>query len=141
MDAEKIDADTLGVLIQEGRKRNISDYEIARCLEISMTDDAFGHETIAAEFIDEHGMGLAERLRRTTFLDGKRWIRFGDPEHVEIRHQHEAAMVQETARLVDAMKGAKFSAWFAALRIVGVRHGINIPLRPGDRDPDEPGTI
>jgi len=50
-------------------------------------------------------------------------------------------VVGQTAQLVCAMKDASFSAWCAAMRIVGVRFGVKLPLRPGDFDPDEPGQI
>jgi sugar diacid utilization regulator len=97
---------------------------------------------IAAEFIDENGRTLAERGRRTRFLNRDGTVtKHGDPEHAAIWQQHEAALLLETAHLIEAMKGAKFSAWCAALRIVGVRQGINLPLRPGDHDPDESGEI
>jgi hypothetical protein len=93
---------------------------------------------VAAEFIDERGWNLKERGRKTTFYDSKRdlWIHPGDPEHGNIWQKHEAALVQETAHLIEAMKGASFSAWCAAVRIVGLQQGIKLPLRPGDHDPD-----
>lgn len=93
---------------------------------------------IAAEFIDERGWNLKERGRKTTFYNRKRdlWIYPGDAEHGNIWQQHEAALLLETAHLIEAMKGASFSAWCAAVRIVGVKQGINLPLRPGDHDPD-----
>ena len=94
---------------------------------------------VAAKFIDERGWNLKERGRKTSFYDRKRelWINPGDPEHGNIWQQHEAALLLETAHLIDAMKGASFSAWCAAVRIVGVKQGINLPLRPGDHDPDD----
>lgn len=94
---------------------------------------------VAAKFIDERGWNLKERGRKTSFYDRKRdlWIHPGDPEHGNIWQQHEAALLLETAHLIDAMKGASFSAWCAAVRIVGVKQGINLPLRPGDHDPDD----
>lgn len=106
---------------------------------------------ISAKFIDEFGRSLKERERQTTFYDGQclvryidvvqKRVRFGDPEHSEIWQKHEAALVQETAHLVYAMKGASFSAWCAAMRIIGVRFGIKLPLRPGDSDPDEHNEV
>lgn len=93
---------------------------------------------VAAEFIDENRRTLKERGRKISFYDRKRdlWINPGDPEHSEIWQKHEAALLLETAHLIEAMKGASFSAWCAAVRIVGVKQGINLPLRPGDHDPD-----
>jgi hypothetical protein len=93
---------------------------------------------IAAEFIDENRHTLKERGRKTVFYDRKRdlWIHPGDPEHGNIWQQHEAALLLETAHLIEAMKGASFSAWCAAMRIVEVRLGTKLPLRPGDFDPD-----
>jgi hypothetical protein len=102
---------------------------------------------VAAKFIDENGRTLKERneyRQRTTFIarDGTA-TRPCDKEHSEILRKHEevwlrqdAVLVQETAHLVDAMKGASFSAWCAAVRIVGLQQGIKLPLRPGDHDPD-----
>jgi hypothetical protein len=98
---------------------------------------------ISAGFADEYGQTLDDLGRRTVFFgsEGKPFIRPGDPEHAAIWKRHEVALVQETAHLVRAMKGARFSVWCAALRIVGIKQGIKIPLRPSDWDPDEPGQI
>jgi hypothetical protein len=97
---------------------------------------------LAAEFIDENGWTLAELGRRTRFINRDGTVtKHGDPDHAAVWQQHEAALLMETAHLIETMKGAKFSAWCAALRIVGVKQGIKIPLRPGDCDPDEPGYI
>lgn len=159
--------DTLKAIVAEARRQGFDNTTIADKLNlsladviriegenkmasiISMADFASTKKllddmaAISAEFVDEYGRTLEERGRKTIFLDGKRkqWIRPGDPEHAEIWKQHEAALVQEAAQLVNAMKSTSFSAWCAALRIVGVRQGINLPLRSGDYDPDEPGTI
>lgn len=101
---------------------------------------------VATNFVDENGMTLQQRReyrQRTVFIDEDGHLtRKGDLAHAAILKQHEAIwryqdakLVQETARLVAAMKGASLSAWCAASRIVGIRPGTSFPLRPGDRDP------
>ena len=94
-----------------------------------------GMAKIATAFTDENGLSLKQLGRKTVFIDGEKAIRHGDPQHAEIWAKHEAALVLETARLVDVMKGAKYSAWCAAVRIVGVKQGVRTLLRSGDTDP------
>ncbi|MDO9450135.1 MAG: hypothetical protein Q7J21_06605, partial [Rugosibacter sp.] len=82
------------------------------------------------------------RERRTRFLERDLTDSLPtDPQNIEIWRQRETKLILETANLVSAMQGASFSTWCAAVRIVGVRLGVKIPLRPGDADPDEPGVI
>jgi hypothetical protein len=112
------------------RAVSMEDYLIAKRLSEDMA-------RIAAAFTDEHGLSLKQLGRRTVFVGSDKAIRHGDPEHAEIWAKHEAALVLDTARLVDAMNGVKFSAWCAAVRIVGVRQGVRILLRSGDTDPHD----
>ena len=162
-ETENYAPETLKAIVAEARRQGFDNTTIADKLNLSLADvlciegenkmaDLITMENflntkkelavmtkIAAEFIDENRHTLKERGRKTVFYDRKRdlWIHPGDTEHGNIWQKHEAALVQETARLIEAMKGASFSAWCAAVRIVGVKQGINLPLRPGDHDPDD----
>lgn len=147
---ETYDTETMRAIIQEARRQGYDDSTIAvrlgiasdPTLRIGFDGGLYCVYPFAAEFIDEDGRTLAERGRRTIFLNRDGTVtKHGAADHAAVWQQHEAALLMETAHLIETMKGAKFSAWCAALRIVGVRQGINLPLRPGDCDPDEPGTI
>lgn len=96
---------------------------------------------IAAEFIDQNGWALKESERRTMFLVGDKSVRYGDPSHREIWQRHEAGLLCETAYLIEVMQGAKLSAWYAAMRIACLRHGIKLPLRLKYYNPDNPYII
>ena len=161
-ETENYGPDTLKAIVAEARRQGFDNRTIADKLNLPLADvvriegenkmaDLITMENflntkkelavmaeVAAKFVDERGWSLKERGRKTTFYDRKRdlWIHPGDPEHGNIWQQHEAALLLETAHLVDAMKGASFSAWCAAVRIVGLQQGIKLPLRPGDHDPD-----
>ncbi len=166
MTTETYDRETLKAIMAEARRQGFDNTTIADKLNLSLADVVRieGENTMASlismadfisakkltedlaviadAFIDENGWTLKERERRTRFLERDLTLSLPtDPQNAEIWQRREAALVQETAQLVDAMKGASFSAWCAAMRIVGVRLGVKLPLRPGDHDPDEPGEL
>lgn len=166
MTTETYDHETLKAIMAEARRQGFDNRTIADKLKLSLADvvriegenkmaDLITMENflntkkelavmaeVAAKFVDDRGWNLKERERRTRFLEKDLSTTLPtDPKNAAIWKQREAALVQETARLVEVMRGASFSAWCAAMRIVDVRQGVNLPLRPGDHDPDESGEI